>query len=110
MTQGRDITAPAPGSPGAVKDSGGDSLGTQNAGQIDGVRGDYNSLSIDGTTGNTRGGANLDTPANYDSVGEIKVLLNNYQAEYDQSAGSIVEVVTKSGTRNFHAGPTTTSG
>jgi len=102
MTQGRDITALLRVLPGVVKDSGGDSLGTQNAGQINGVRGDYNSLSIDGTTGNTRGGANLDTPANYDSVGEVKVLLNNYQAEYGQSAGSIVEMVTKSGTRNFH--------
>jgi hypothetical protein len=102
MTQGRDVTALLRVLPGVVKDSGNDSLGTQNAGQINGVRGDYNSLSIDGTTGNTRGGANLDTPANEDSVGEVKVLLNNYQAEYGQSAGSIVELITKSGTRNFH--------
>src|SRR5207249_956030 len=81
---------------------GGQFGGSQNAGNINGVRGDSNSLSVDGTTGNTRGGANLDTAANFDSVGEVKVLLNNYQAEYGQAAGSIVELVTKSGTRDFH--------
>jgi hypothetical protein len=102
MTQGRDITALLRVLPGVVKDSGGDQLGTQNAGQINGVRGDSNSLSVDGTTGNSRGGANLDTPANEDSVGEVKVLLNNYQAEYGQAAGAIVEMVTKAGSRRFH--------
>ena len=72
MTVGRDITALLRVLQGEVKDGGGgNQLGTQSAGNINGVRGDSNSLSIDGT-GNTRGGANLDTPANYDSVGEVK--------------------------------------
>ena len=102
MTQSRDITSMLRLLPGVVKDPSTGQLGQQNAGNINGLRTDYNSLSIDGTTGNTRGGGTLDTGANYDSVGEVKVLLNNYQAEYGQAAGSIVEMVTKSGTRNFH--------
>src|SRR4051812_20357161 len=104
MTSSRDVTQLLRLLPGVVKDGapGGQFGGSQNAGNINGVRGDSNSLSVDGTTGNTRGGANLDTPANFDSVGEVKVLLNNYQAEYGQAAGSIVELVTKSGTRDFH--------
>jgi len=104
MTSSRDVTQLLRVLPGVVKDGapGGQFGGSQNAGNINGVRGDSNSLSVDGTTGNTRGGANLDTPANFDSVGEVKVLLNNYQAEYGQAAGSIVELVTKSGTRDFH--------
>ncbi|WP_035347385.1 TonB-dependent receptor [Edaphobacter aggregans] len=102
MTQSRDVTSMLRLLPGVVKDPSTGQLGQQNAGNINGVRSDYNSLSIDGTTGNTRGGAILDTGANYDSIGEVKVLLNNYQAEYGQAAGSIVELVTKSGTRNFH--------
>src|SRR5437773_10678575 len=44
----------------------------------------------------------MDTATNFDSVGEVKVLHNNNQAEYRQAAGSIVELVTKSGTRDFH--------
>jgi len=102
MTQSRDVTSMLRLLPGVVKDPSSGQLGQQNAGNINGVRSDYNSLSIDGTTGNTRGGATLDTGANYDSIGEVKVLLNNYQAEYGQAGGSIVELVTKSGTRNFH--------
>jgi hypothetical protein len=102
MTQSRDVTSMLRLLPGVVKDPSSGQLGQQNAGNINGVRSDYNSLSVDGTTGNTRGGATLDTGANYDSIGEVKVLLNNYQAEYGQAAGSIVELVTKSGTRNFH--------
>jgi len=103
MTAGRDVTALLRVLPGVVKDGGGASqLGTQSAGTINGVRGDYNSLSVDGTTGNTRGGPNLDTPMNYDAIGEVKVLLGNYQAEYGQAAGSVVQIVTKSGSKNFH--------
>jgi hypothetical protein len=104
MTSSRDVTQLLRVLPGVVKDGapGGQFGGSQNAGNINGVRGDSNSLSVDGTTGNTRGGPNLDTPANFDSVGEVKVLLNNYQAEYGQAAGAVVELVTKSGTRDFH--------
>jgi len=103
MTAGRDVTALLRTLPGVVKPGGGASqLGTQSAGTINGVRSDYTSISIDGTTGNTRGGPNLDTPLNMDAVGEVKVLLGNYQAEYGQSAGASVELVTKSGGRNFH--------
>jgi hypothetical protein len=104
MTSNRDVTQLLRVLPGVVKssDPGGQFGGSQSAGNVNGVRGDSNSLSIDGTTGNVRGGANFDTPANYDSVGEVKVLLNNYQAEYGQASGAIVELVTKSGSRDFH--------
>lgn len=103
MTAGRNVTALLRVLPGVVKSGGGGSqLGTQDAGNVNDVRGDYNSLSIDGTTGNTRGGANLDTPLNHDAIGEVKVLLNNYQAEYGQAAGAMVQIVTKSGSREFH--------
>lgn len=103
MSQGRDVTSLLRMLPGVVKPGeGGSQLSTQSAGTINGVRGDYNTISIDGTTGNTRGGPNLDTPMNMDAVGEVKVLTGNYQAEYGQSGGSVVELVTKSGTRSFH--------
>ena len=37
-----------------------------------------------------------------DAIGEMKVLLNNYQAEYGARAGGMVNVVIKNGTRDFH--------
>ena len=39
-----------------------------------------------------------------DAIGEVKVLLTNYQAEYGRSSGGTINVVIKSGTRDFHGG------
>jgi hypothetical protein len=39
-----------------------------------------------------------------DAIGEVKVLVNSYQAEYAGNGGAVVQVVTKSGTRDFHGG------
>lgn len=104
MAPGRDVLALVRVLPGVVNDGEGASqLGTEGAGTIDGVRQNYNSVSVDGTLGNPRGDGNkLDTPLNMDAVGEVKVLLNSYQAEYGQSGGSVVELSTKSGTQQFH--------
>ena len=35
-------------------------------------------------------------------MGEVKVLLNNYQAEYGRNGGAMINLITKSGTRDFH--------
>ncbi len=104
MAPGRDVLALVRVLPGVVNDGEGASqLGTEGPGTIDGVRQNYNSVSVDGTLGNPRGDGNkLDTPLNMDAVGEVKVLLNSYQAEYGQSGGSVVELSTKSGTQQFH--------
>jgi len=37
-----------------------------------------------------------------DALAEVKVLLNQYQAEYGRMRGAGVQMVTKSGTREFH--------
>ncbi|MDQ2901438.1 MAG: carboxypeptidase regulatory-like domain-containing protein, partial [Acidobacteriota bacterium] len=59
---------------------------------------------IDGGTGqNMRmgiGQMDLDPPV--DAVEEIKVLSNNYSAEYGGSAGGVIVETTKSGTNRFH--------
>jgi hypothetical protein len=37
-----------------------------------------------------------------DAVAEVKVLLNNYQAEYGKGSGGIGNIVSKGGTEDFH--------
>lgn len=104
MTIGRDPLSLLRVLPGVVQDGGGgSSLGTENPGTIAGVRSSSNAVSIDGVLGNPRGdGYKLDTPLTMDSVSEVKVLLNSYQAEYGQSSGAIINLTTKSGTKDFH--------
>ena len=72
-------------------------------------------LTFNGSTGITGfsvdGVADIDTGCsscfahfepNIDSIGEIKVLTSNFQAEYGRNAGALISVVTKSGTQEFH--------
>ncbi len=67
-----------------------------------GRQGTYN-LTLDGVT-------NLDTGSNtgpyfepsMDAIAEVKVLLSNFQAEYGRNSGASINVVMKSGTRDFH--------
>ena len=37
-----------------------------------------------------------------DSIEEFRVLTNTFDAEYGRNSGAVVNVVTKSGTNNFH--------
>jgi hypothetical protein len=103
-TRGRDVFGLLATLPGVVYDGrGNDGLGTQGSpASFSGARGVYSAANVDGISGNTRSGANLDTPVNMDTVAEVKVLLNNYQAEYGKAAAGIINVVTKGGTPNFH--------
>jgi outer membrane receptor protein involved in Fe transport len=70
---------------------------------IQGSRATWNSLQVDGLTGNDLGSPNtFSSPINLDAIGEVKVQLNNYQAEYGRNGGSFVNIITKSGSRDFH--------
>ena len=70
---------------------------------INGERAGKANLTIDGTT-------NMDTGSNgtqhialsLDNIAEFKLLTSNYQAEYGRSAGGEIQIVTKSGTSEFH--------
>src|SRR4029453_4291089 len=81
---------------------GSDGISQQNSPQaVSGVRGIYSGANVDGISGNVRSGASLDTTVAMDAVAEVKVLLNNYQAEYGKGAAGIINIVTKSGTQHF---------
>ena len=60
-------------------------------------------MSVDGMQGADMGSSQLfQTNVSPDAVEEIKVLMNNYQAEFGRNGGATVNVITKSGTRDFH--------
>ena len=73
--------------------------------RVNGSRAGSLTVTSDGVpnvdTGNQQGPTLL--PA-LESIGEIKVLLTNFQAEYGRNYGGSVTTVTKAGTREFHGG------
>src|SRR3954469_24976345 len=91
--------------PGVQSQTGSDLFyGSSNAGvvSVNGGRGRSNNFSVNGGDANDQF-ANLPavqpTP---DSIEEFRVLTNTFDAEYGRNSGAVVNVVTKSGTNNFH--------
>ena len=91
--------------PGVQSQTGSDLFyGSNNAGvvSVNGGRGRSNNFSVNGGDANDQF-ANLPavqpTP---DSIEEFRVLTNTFDAEYGRNSGAVVNVVTKSGTNNFH--------
>ncbi len=78
--------------------------GTLNAGNqsISGQREDANGFMINGgDVKELMNGGTLVVP-NLDSIAEFRILTNNFDAEYGNYSGGIVNVVTKSGTNDLH--------
>jgi hypothetical protein len=78
---------------------------TENGPQINSGGGQYetNSISIDGisTVSAVWGGATVITPSE-DSIQDMKVVSNNYDAEYGRFSGAQMQVTSKSGTNDLH--------
>jgi Carboxypeptidase regulatory-like domain len=59
-------------------------------------------FQLDGVTSVNTGGNQPGINLNFDSVAEVRVLTNAYQAEYGRSSGLQIIGITKSGTNQFH--------
>ncbi|HLM59890.1 MAG TPA: carboxypeptidase regulatory-like domain-containing protein, partial [Pyrinomonadaceae bacterium] len=70
---------------------------------VNGARGRSNNFLIDGTENNdiSVAGQGFEI-ANQDAVQEVSVQTGNYDAEFGRAGGAVVNVITKSGTRDFH--------
>ena len=111
---GRDFTKLLVLVPGATGDPSGaaDSPGSFGLFSMNGNRGRSNNYLLDGTDMNdgyrnlpaiNQGGV-FGTPATIlpmDALAEVPVL-SNTEAEYGRNSGAVVNLVTKSGTNNFH--------
>jgi hypothetical protein len=78
--------------------------GSSNAGavSVNGGRGRSNNFSVNGGDANDQF-VNLPTvQPSPDSIAEFRVLTNTFDAEYGRNSGSVVNVVTKSGTNQLH--------
>ncbi len=72
---------------------------------VQGNRNDANNYTLNGMSINAIGNnTNSVINVSQDSVAEVRVLLSNYSAEYGRMSGANVQVVTKSGTREFRGG------
>jgi hypothetical protein len=86
--------------PGVVPSDGGG-----NGGEVAGTRSDQTNITLDGLDVNDqRGGFAFESTINtpLDSIQEFRVTSTGDDATYGHSAGGQMELVTKSGTNNFH--------
>ena len=79
----------------ADQDSVGGSYGTGTP-NIGGAFASTNILAVDGVVSNDQGTPNVfSSVTTLDAIGEVKVMLNSYQAEYAGNGGAVVQVVTR---------------
>ena len=67
-----------------------------------GLRANQNAFQIDGTSNSDSFQNRITVRPNIDAIQEFKIQTNNYSAEFGKGGGAQVNVVTKSGTREFH--------
>jgi len=69
---------------------------------VSGVRSEQNAFQIDGTINSDAFDNNINVRPSIDGLQEFKIQTNNYSAEFGKGAGAQVNIITKSGTQDFH--------
>jgi hypothetical protein len=89
-----------------VTSTGGSDLfyGSDQAGavSVNGGRGRTNNFSVNGGDANDLFANAPGIQPSPDAIQEFRVISNTFDAEYGRNSGSVINVVTKSGTNNFH--------
>ncbi|MBI3684009.1 MAG: carboxypeptidase regulatory-like domain-containing protein [Acidobacteria bacterium] len=103
LIRGRNVLSLMQLLPGVVDTSDRDAIDRGLGVNVLGNRSNTTNVTLDGMSlvdiGNNLGGT---VSVGMDAVAEVKVLLSNYQAEYGRMSGGNVQLVTKSGSRDFH--------
>lgn len=101
LAGGRDFTALVQLTPGSVYDS------DNNRVSVEGARGIQNNLTIDGASyqsnffGEQRGSTRIPFAFGADTIKELQVITNAFDAQYGNAAGAVINAVSKSGTNDF---------
>lgn len=100
----RDVFAAVLSAPGVSQlNSGNSQFATGTSFSANGMRTRGNNFMIDGQDSNDQSiSGRAQWMNNPDVVQEVRLITNQFQAEYGRSAGSVVNAITKSGTNAFH--------
>jgi hypothetical protein len=77
----------------------GDSTGSFN---VNGMRNQSNNFLLDGASNNDSFNSGFVMRPPPDAIDEFKIMTHSYEAQYGRNAGSVVNVVTRSGTNQVH--------
>src|SRR5438552_7184610 len=104
-TKGRDITSLLRLIPGTSNNDDieavGEGFGTDLP-NISGQRGRSTVTTVDGLNASEPSGSNkISMTTNQDAIAEVKVLRNNYAAEYGNNGGALITIVAKGGGRDY---------
>ena len=71
--------------------------------RVNGSRGTENNVTLDGANNNEVAvGGVIGGITRPDAVQEFRLLTSNFEPEFGRNTGSIINVVTRSGTNNYH--------
>jgi hypothetical protein len=103
---GRDVTSLMRLLPGVRYTTPVDSMGGTfgvDVPNVGGLPADWSKVIIDGVVANEVGNSGMQAQmVNLDAIAEVRLLNNSYRAEYGQSGGSQLQIVTRGGTSNYH--------
>jgi hypothetical protein len=77
----------------------GDATGSFN---VNGMRNQSNNFLLDGASNNDSFNSGFVMRPPPDAIDQFKIMTHSYEAQYGRNAGSVVNVVTRSGTNHFH--------
>jgi hypothetical protein len=69
---------------------------------ISGARGRSNMVSVDGADAVDNSVNGIRSTVSQEAVQEFQIILSNYNPEYGRATGGVVNIVTKSGSNDFH--------
>ena len=97
------VVAPPAGLGGQNGDATPGGFGNVTGGfNVNGQRNQSNNFLLDGATNNDTFNTGFVLRPPPDAIQEFKILTHSYSAEYGRNSGSVVNVVTKSGSNNWH--------
>ena len=106
MQRGRDVVALLTVLPGVSQNASSDALGGNwgtNTPNFSGARSGWNNFMLDGHPGNDIDATRtFHVSVSMDAIQEVSVKATAYQAEYGRVPGAQVNIISKSGTNQFH--------